>query len=175
MVKKRDVNNREVVVILHNIRSVHNVGSMFRTADTVGVSSIYLTGYTPQPIDRFGRAVKEISKTALGAEKTILWQHTSSISKLVDELKEAGFFILAIEQSKKSVDYKKVKSKNKIAFVFGNEVSGLPQSILKKVDIIAEIPMRGRLARNRLKNDLGKESLNVSVAFGVSLFRILGI
>jgi tRNA G18 (ribose-2'-O)-methylase SpoU len=153
-----------ICLILHNIRSNHNVGSIFRTADAVGVSKIYLDGYTPAPIDRFGREVGEISKTALGAEKNIEWEKTDNIFDLIKKLKKEKFLIIGVEQSKKSVDYKKVEIKKKVAFIFGNEVDGLSNEILNECDIVAEIPMKGK-----------KESLNVSVSAGVVLFRVLNV
>lgn len=155
---------KEVILILHNIRSNHNVGSIFRTADAVGITKIFLTGYTPAPLDKFGRIVGEISKTALGAEKNILWEKNKNIKKVIENLKKEGFRIIAIEQAKNSVDYKKIKIKSKSAFILGNEVAGLSKSTLSFCDTIAEIPMRGK-----------KESLNVSVSAGVVLFRILNI
>ncbi len=151
-------------LILHNVRSEYNVGSIFRTADGVGVSKIFLAGYTPAPIDKFGRPVKEISKTALGAEKTIPWEQEKNISKLLKNLKKQKFQIIAIEQAKNSVDYKKIKPKFPVAFILGNEVKGISKSVLNLCDVIAEIPMKGK-----------KESLNVSVSAGVALFRILNV
>ncbi|MFA5838735.1 MAG: TrmH family RNA methyltransferase [Candidatus Paceibacterota bacterium] len=170
--QKSNIKDKRVCLILHNIRSTHNVGSIFRTADAVGVSKIFLTGYTPAPVDRFGREVKEISKTALGAEKNIEWEKVKNIDTLIKKLKKEKVLIIGVEQSKKSIDYKKVSTKDGPAlgwkgnsvFIFGNEVNGLPKSILNKCDIIAEIPMKGK-----------KESLNVSVSAGVVLFRILNI
>ncbi|TSD03156.1 MAG: tRNA/rRNA methyltransferase SpoU [Parcubacteria group bacterium Athens0714_16] len=156
--------NFKVYLILHDIRSNHNVGSIFRTADAVGVSKIFLTGYTPAPVDRFGRDVNEISKTALGAEKNIEWKKVKSISTLIKKLKKDDFLIIGVEQSKKSVDYKKIKTNSSTVFIFGNEVKGISKSILDKCDVITEIPMKGK-----------KESLNVSVSAGVVLFRILGV
>lgn len=167
-------NAHKIALILHDVRSHHNVGSAFRTADTAGISKIYLTGYTPAPIDRFEREVKEIAKVALGAEKNIPWEKTA-ILECISDLKKQKFQIVAIEQNKKSLDYKKIKPKYPTAFLFGNEVTGIPKEILKLCDVIAEIPMQGRLVRNRPKGDSGKESLNVSVAVGVALFRILNI
>ncbi len=154
---------KDIQLILHDIRSAQNVGSIFRTADACGVSKIYLTGYTPAPLDRFNRPVKEIAKTALGAEKNILWEKVT-IGKCLEKLKSDGFYIIALEQNKKSVDYKKIKPKSKTAILVGNEVLGISEAVLKRVDIIGEIPMKGK-----------KESLNVSVALGVALFRILDL
>lgn len=153
---------RDNIIILPDIRSSLNVGSIFRTADACGINKIYLVGYTPTPLDSFGRINKEIAKTALGAENNIPWEKVENISKLMTKLKKEGFYLIAIEQAETSVDYKKVKPQHKNAFIFGNEVDGLSKSILKKCDVVAEIPMAGN-----------KESLNVSVSAGVALFRIL--
>ena len=154
---------RDAVLILHNIRSEQNAGSLFRTADAVGISKIYLIGYTPAPVDRFGRPSKGLAKASLGAE-ALPWEKKKTIQPLLKKLKAEGFQIVAIEQSASSVDYKKVKLAGKIAFMLGNEVEGISAAILKLADIVAEIPMRGK-----------KESLNVAVAGGVALFRILGV
>lgn len=154
----------ENILILHNIRSVENVGAMFRTADAAGVDKIYLSGYTPAPLDRFGRTRKDLAKSALGAEQYVKWESKKSLPALMKSLRREKFQIIAIEQDKNSVDYKIVRLKNKNAFIVGAEVTGIPKNILEKCDIIAEIPMRGK-----------KESLNVSVALGVALFRVLGV
>lgn len=150
--------------MLHNIRSVENVGAMFRTADAAGIDKIYLSGYTPAPVDRFGRKRGDMAKSALGAEEYVKWEQKKSLPAVLRSLRREGFYIIAIEQDEKSVDYKKIKAKSKNAFIVGTEVTGIPKSILNKCDIIAEIPMKGN-----------KESLNVSVALGVALFRILNI
>jgi tRNA G18 (ribose-2'-O)-methylase SpoU len=152
---------KENCIVLPNIRSSYNVGSIFRTADAVGVSKIFLVGYTPCPFDKFKRVNKEIAKTALGAENSVEWEHHDDIFSLLETLKKDSFQIIAIEQSENSVDYKNVKLKGKNAFIFGSEVGGLEKEILEKCDIIAEIPMFGK-----------KESLNVSVSAGVALFRM---
>ena len=155
---------KENYIILHNIRSTHNVGSIFRTAEACGISKIFLTGYTSKPVDNFGREVKAISKTALGAEKNIPWEYFSQPNGLVKKLKKSGVQIIGVEQSKKSVDYKKVRINGSSVFIFGNEVRGISKQLLDQCDLIAEIPMLGE-----------KESLNVSVSVGVALFRILNI
>jgi tRNA G18 (ribose-2'-O)-methylase SpoU len=149
-------------IILPNIRSSFNVGSIFRTADAVGISKIFLVGYTPCPLDKFKRLNKEIAKTALGAENSVEWEHCDDIFPLLERLKKDGFQIIAVEQAENSVDYKTVKVKEKNAFIFGSEVDGLGKEMLEKCDIIAEIPMQGE-----------KESLNVSVSAGVVLFRMI--
>lgn len=149
----------ENILIFHNIRSVQNVGAMFRTADAVGINKIYLTGYTPTPLDRFGKKRKDLAKSALGAEEFVSWEQKKNISSLILKLKKENFLIIGVEQAKGSIDYKKVKLKHKNVFIVGAEVTGIPKDILQKCDTIAEIPMRGK-----------KESLNVSVALGVVLF-----
>ena len=154
------------IVVLDNIRSTFNVGSIFRTSDALGVNKIILCGTTPAPKDRFGREREDIAKVALGAEKTIAWEYVAETIKAVKKLKQDGYRIIMIEQSEKSVDYKKIKIKKNelVAFVMGTEVEGLSPTLLKLADNVAEIPMKGN-----------KESLNVSVAFGVAMFRILNL
>ena len=156
------IKNKENIIILHNVRSVSNVGAMFRTADAAGIDKIYLTGYTPAPLDRFERKRKDLAKSALGAEEYVAWEQKKSIIPLLAKLKREKYLIIGIEQDKKSIDYKKIKLKNKNAFIVGAEVTGIPKNVLKKCDVIAEIGMRGK-----------KESLNVSVALGVVLFGVL--
>ncbi len=155
---------KELVAVLHDIRSLHNVGSIMRTADAAGVSKIYFCGITPKPTDAFGKYRPQISKVALGAEKTVPWEYSKSSIRTISRLKKEGYKIFAVEQSKKSVPYHKAKpgKKDRIVLVMGNEVKGLPQSVLKNSDKILEIPMRGK-----------KESLNVSVSFGIAVFRII--
>ncbi|HPS21458.1 MAG TPA: TrmH family RNA methyltransferase [Candidatus Paceibacterota bacterium] len=154
----------ENILILPDIRSAQNVGAIFRTADAVGISKIFLTGVSPCPVDKFNRTRKDIAKSALGAELTIPWEYKQNLSALLNKLKKEKYKIIAIEQDKNSVDYKKVKLSEKNVFIVGTEVTGLPKNILRKCDVIAEIPMKGK-----------KESLNVSVATGIALFRILEI
>ena len=137
---------------------------MFRTADAAGINKIYLTGYTPAPVDRFGRKRKDLTKSALGAEEFVVWEQKQNIFPLLAKLKKEKYLIIAIEQNKKSIDYKKTEIGEKNAFIVGAEVTGIPKNILEKCDVTAEIPMHGK-----------KESLNVSVALGIALFRILGI
>jgi tRNA G18 (ribose-2'-O)-methylase SpoU len=158
----------KTVAILHDIRSVINVGAIFRTCDAAGISKIYLTGITPTPFDRFGRTRADIAKAALGAEKTVDWEFSQEVEPILEKLKNENYKIIAIEQSPTSVDYKKVREQigedENITFLVGNEVDGLPVELLDRSDIVAEIPMKGQ-----------KESLNVSTAFGIAVFRILDI
>ena len=148
-----------MIVILDNIRSVHNVGSIFRTSDAAGVEKIYLCGTTPTPVDRFGRARNDLAKVALGAEKTVPWEYAENAIDIVKKLKTGGVRVFGVEQYEGSVDYASVKYPQQSAFVFGNEVGGMSLDVLAVCDEIIEIPMKGE-----------KESLNVSVAVGIVLF-----
>jgi tRNA G18 (ribose-2'-O)-methylase SpoU len=171
---RREYSSHPIWLFLHNIRSTHNVGAIFRTADAAGVNRIILSGYTPRPIDRFGRPVPELAKTALGAEKTLEWTYIRQLGPTLARLKRQNALIIGLEQDAKAVDYKKVNlaklnksaqsSATPIIFLVGNEVRGLSPAVRRACDILAEIPMRG-----------AKESLNVSVALGIALFRILNI
>ncbi len=153
----------QTALILHNIRSVHNVGSIFRTADGAGVSHIILSGYTPGPLDRFNLPRKDFAKVSLGAEHTIPWQQTKTLAAAVKILKKQNYFIAAIEQDKNSTplfDFKSPKNRP-LALILGNEVLGISKQSLKLADTILEIPMRGK-----------KESLNVSVSAGIAMFSL---
>lgn len=146
-----------MVAILDNIRSVYNVGSIFRTADGAGADKLYLCGITPTPLNKIGNPRKKMNKVALGAEKSVEWEKKENTVECIKELKRNGFSIYAIEESPKSKTYTNIKQKpNKIALVFGNEVDGLDNRILEVSDEILEIPMKGK-----------KKSLNVAVSFGV--------
>lgn len=152
----------QIYLVLHNIRSTHNVGAIFRTADATGVKKIYISGITPAPIDRFGRARPDISKASLGAEKTVEWESTTDIKELIKNLKKEKFQIIAVEQDKKSIDYRDLKKNEKVLLIVGNEVDGVDKEVLDLCDDIIEIPMLGK-----------KESLNVSVATGVVLYSLI--
>lgn len=155
---------RDIRLILDNIRSVHNVGSIWRTAETLGISRIYCLGTTPTPLDRFGRKRGDFAKVSLGAESMVPWEHVpqDEVMELIKSLKNDGFELIALEQARRSLDYKEVVAGPKAVIVLGAEVDGVSESLLKAVHKIAEIPLYGR-----------KESLNVSVAAGVFLFRLL--
>ena len=152
-----------ITLLLDNIRSVHNVGSIFRTAETAGVSKIYCLGTTPTPLDRFGRKRKDFAKVALGAEDLVAWEYlddsSAAIGRLVRRLKKEGFQIVAIEQTPNSIDYREVKPHGRSLLILGNEVGGVSPNILKLADAVAEIPMKGK-----------KESINVSVVAGIILY-----
>lgn len=149
----------EVVVILSNIRSAHNVGSIFRTSDAAGVRKIFLAGVTPAPIDRFGRAQKEIEKTALGAEKSVPWEHRDDVLELTRELKEGGYEVVGAEIDPRAIDVRSFAPQKPVAILFGREVEGLSTEERAACDALIQIPMRG-----------SKESLNVAVAAGIILF-----
>ncbi len=155
----------KLTVVIHNIRSVHNVGSIFRTADGVGVEKIYLCGITPAPFDRFRNVRQDFAKVALGAEKSVASESAKSAAAVIKKLKKEGYRILALEQAKGSVSYNmafdSAQANNQLALVVGDEVRGIPPSILKLADQVLEIPMRGK-----------KESLNVSVAFGIAAYAL---
>ena len=168
-------------IVLHNVRSVYNVGSIFRTADAVGAEKIFLCGITPEPYDRLGNMRKDFAKVALGGEKYLSWEHIKSTARTINVLKKEGWLIFAIEQSKKSVPYYKsissVKDRNKdqrkLALILGDEVRGLPPSILKLADKVLEIPMSGAMVRDAAhpkRSGKGKESLNVAISFGIVAF-----
>ncbi len=145
-------------VILDNIRSKYNVGAIFRTADAAGVTAIYLVGCTPTPIDRFGRIDTEIQKTSLGATTTVSWEYVSDIEAAIVSLRAKGVEIVAVEIAPHSVSLYDYQPKEKVAYIFGNEVGGISATTQVLADVVLEIPMHGM-----------KESLNVSVTAGVVL------
>jgi len=145
-------------IILHNIRSAYNVGAIFRTADATGVKKIFITGYTPTPTDRFGRVQPEIKKTSLGASETIHWQQTT-FETAVEQVHTDGALVVAVEQNSESIDIATFAHQKEVAYVFGNEITGIEKTELDLVDVIVELPMMGM-----------KESLNVSVTAGVVMY-----
>ena len=166
MIAEKGFKKREAILVLDNIRSVHNVGSIFRTAETLGISKVYCIGTTPTPLDRFNNKRPDFAKVSLGAEESLVWEYVEDGIVLLQKLKKAGARIVALEQSSNSMDYKDISlsssSKSKVVIILGNEVEGVSKEILSLVDVIAEIPMKGK-----------KESLNVSVSAGIFLYRLL--
>lgn len=147
-----------VIVVLDDVRSAMNVGSAFRTSDAFRLEKIYLCGITATPPHR------EINKTALGAQDSVNWEHMGSIMACVQRLKQENYTIVSVEQADKStslLDFK-VSSDKKYAFVFGNEVFGVNDSIIEASDLVLEIPQYGT-----------KHSLNISVSIGVVLWDFL--
>ncbi len=153
---------KRLILILDNIRSVHNVGSLFRTADGLGLSHIILSGTTPAPIDRFGRERNDFKKVSLGAEKTVSWEYVETTSGAIEMSKKDGYEIVALEQNSRSKNINEFSSDKNIALVLGPEVTGISQEVLSLCDSILEIPMFGK-----------KESLNVSVAGAIAMYELL--
>lgn len=155
---------KDLIIIAHNIRSAYNIGAIFRTADGMGVGKILITGYSPAPDQGpFQTAAgKMIAKTALGAEKSLAWEKKTRILPVLKKLKTEGYKIIALEQDKKSVDYRKFKPQFPLALILGNEPKGIDRKILRECDSIIEIPMHG-----------SKNSLNVAVALGVAGYEIM--
>ena len=147
-------------VILHNIRSSHNVGAIFRTSEGAGVSKLYLSGYTPAPLDRFGRPVAEIIKTSLGASAMVPWEQVTDIAPLIALLQAEGVMVVAIEQAVGSVSLFDFSEPKNVAYILGNEITGITPDVLALCDQVLEVPMQGE-----------KESLNVSVTAGIVLFQ----
>ncbi|MFA5029596.1 MAG: TrmH family RNA methyltransferase [Patescibacteria group bacterium] len=154
---------KDLYVVCDNLRSLYNVGSIFRTSDALGVKKIYLGGITAAT-----RGVKATSlpkgvlKVSLGAEKSVLWEQVWSSWRLVDRLKKQGFKIVALELTSNSIDVSIFKPKFPLVLIIGNEVSGVSEALLKRADAVVHIPMQGI-----------KESLNVSVAFGIAAYQIM--
>jgi tRNA G18 (ribose-2'-O)-methylase SpoU len=154
----RSSEKQPIIVILDNVRSMHNVGSVFRTADAFLLEAIYLCGYTPSPPHR------EINKTALGATESVTWKHFPATTMAIRVLKEAGYRVYAVEQAENSLLLQNTSSLNmdKLAVVFGNEVEGVSEDALQLCDGCIEIPQMGM-----------KHSLNISVAAGIVLWQLV--
>jgi tRNA G18 (ribose-2'-O)-methylase SpoU len=157
----------EILLIAHNLRSCHNVGSLLRTAEGLGVKDVILTGYTPYPTQTkdtrlphlTAKIDKQIHKTALDAEKLQSWRHIEDVAKIVTELKAAGYTIAAIEQAPHSVKLNNFTVPDKIALLVGREVEGVEPEVLAMMDVVLEIPMFGQ-----------KESFNVVQAAAMALY-----
>jgi len=148
------------VVVCDDLRSLYNIGSIFRTADGAGVDKIYLCGISGAPDDE--KAKRKISKVALGAEECVKWEYAKQAWRVVEQLKKEGFEIVSLEQTSKSIDYEEYKKiRFPVALVIGNENNGVRRTLLDRSDKIIEIPMNGV-----------KESLNVSVAFGIAAYHL---
>ena len=143
------------ILILPNIRSAHNVGAMFRTADGAGVDKIYLTGYTPTPPH------PRLDKVSLGAEKWMPWEYVKQTGRVLKQLKDKGYNIVALEQTKESISLYDWIPQSPLVLIVGNEKTGVTKSMLRYCDSSVEMPMRGR-----------KKSLNVSVAAGVAMYYV---
>lgn len=146
---------KEIYILLNNVRSAFNVGSIFRTSDAIGVKKIFLSGYTPYPPDI------KLDKTALGALDYVDWEYNKDIYFVLDKLKRDGIPIYSVEQTDRSEIYTSVNYPSKLCIAMGNEISGIEREILDSSERIVEIPMYGK-----------KNSLNVSVAFGIIAYHI---
>ncbi len=160
---------RDICIILHDIRSCHNVGSLLRTADGMGVTTVYITGITPYPTTENDTRLPHISnklslqiqKTALGAENSQQWKHHESIHDLISELKAEGYQICALEQNSTATPLHLLKAPQKVAVLLGREVEGIDDELLQQANILAEIPMFG-----------SKESFNVVQAAAMCLYQL---
>ena len=159
----------DIIVIAHNLRSCNNVGSILRTAEGLGVKTVYLTGYTPYPSEKNDirlpyireKLDKKIIKTSLGAERLVKWQHDENIFNVINHLKKNNYEILALEQNENSIELQDFKAKNKVTFILGREVEGIENDVLEIVDQIISIPMLGK-----------KESFNVAQAMAMMTFKL---
>ncbi|MBT5337877.1 TrmH family RNA methyltransferase [Candidatus Falkowbacteria bacterium] len=148
-----------IIVIANKIRSLYNVGSIFRTCDAIGAEKLYLAGYTASPNEK----PIQLAKTALGADLTVPWEKIKTLAPTIKKYKSLGYEIIGLEEVKnKSLDYRKWQPKNKVVIILGNEVTGIPSNIQKQCDKIISLPMLGI-----------KKSLNVTVALGGLLYYIL--
>ena len=160
---------RQIVLIAHNLRSAHNVGSLLRTAEGLGVQKVYLTGYSPYPkqiedtrLPHIANKVHDrIAKTALGAESTISHHQQDDVFGLIKELRDRGYTITALEQSPKAVNLTDYKPEDKIVLIVGSEVEGIEPEVLETVNEIIQIPMFGK-----------KESFNVAQAAAMALYHL---
>jgi 23S rRNA (guanosine2251-2'-O)-methyltransferase len=154
----KQAEKNKIIVLLDNIRSAYNVGSIFRTADAFLIEAIFICGYTPPPTHR------SVHKTALGAVDTVDWMQFDIIQDAIHQLKENGYAVYSIEQAEQSTSLEKFAfpSNGKIAVIFGNEVTGVQDAVMKLCDGCIEIPQHGM-----------KHSLNVSVAAGIVFWRLV--
>jgi tRNA G18 (ribose-2'-O)-methylase SpoU len=158
---------RKIVVIAHDMRSTHNVGSLLRTCEGVGIECVYLTGYTPYPLESHDtrlpheatKLTRQIQKTALGAEATQIWKHENDIYKLMQTLHEENFTLTCLEQAEGSIPLPAFQPPEKLALLLGREVEGIDPALMKLCDTAVEIPMNGQ-----------KESFNVVQAAAMALY-----
>lgn len=159
-----------VVILLNNVRSLHNVGSILRTADAAGIEAVVCTGITPypllpndpRPLFEAKKTTGLLAKTALGAENTLTCQHFDDPLEAIRDFRARGFAVAALEQAPNSVNLFEYQPKRPLLLILGHEVDGVDQKLLAGADVILEIPMRGQ-----------KESLNVSVAAGIAAYQLV--
>lgn len=149
----------EIVTVLDNIRSLYNVGSIFRSSDGFGVNHLYLCGITGTPSEDLHK--KRISKTSLGSEETVPWSYSENTLLTIQNLKKNGFKIISLEQTSSSIPLNDLnqQASEKVALVVGHELFGVSESVLNQSDLVVNIPMKGQ-----------KESLNVTVAYGITAY-----
>ncbi|KKU19890.1 MAG: tRNA/rRNA methyltransferase (SpoU) [Candidatus Saccharibacteria bacterium GW2011_GWA2_46_10] len=160
---------KKLRLIIHNVRSTYNVGSLLRTSDGLGVEKVYMTGYTPYPQVKNDRRLphlqqsisRRIHKTALGAEDTVVCEHQPDIKILISKLQKSGFQVVALEQTAQAKNIIDFKLNNDTALIVGEEISGLEPEIVAMTDWQLEIPMLGQ-----------KESFNVAVAAAIALYHL---
>jgi 23S rRNA (guanosine2251-2'-O)-methyltransferase len=160
---------RSIILIVHNIRSCHNVGALLRTADGLGVDHVYLTGYTPYPLMKVDSRLPhlarkidaQIHKTALDAERTVAWTHHDDVASVLADLKTQDYAIAALEQHEESVPIPSFHAEAPIALIVGREVEGIEPEVLAACDLFLEIPMFGK-----------KESFNVASAAAMALYHL---
>lgn len=152
-----------IYCVFHNIRSSHNVGALFRTADGAGVAKIFLTGYTPTPNDRFGRPNASLIKTALGATDSVSYEYVADIQDLLNRLDREKCTPVVVEQTSHARSYRTFVPTGDTAFIFGNEITGVEPEVCERVPTHIMIPMFGK-----------KESLNVTTSAGIILFHMRG-
>lgn len=161
--------DRQIILIANNLRSIHNVGSLLRTADGLGIDKVFLCGYTPHPAGpednrlphEAAKITRQIHKTALGAEQTVTWQWEQDVTPVITRLKSEGYVIAAVEQTPDSLDLPSFNPPAKIALILGREVDGVEPEVIKQCDLTLEIPMFGQ-----------KESFNVVQAAAMALYHI---
>jgi tRNA G18 (ribose-2'-O)-methylase SpoU len=160
---------RSIILIAHNLRSTHNVGSLLRTAEGLGVEQVFLTGYTPYPrheaderLPHLAQKIdQQIIKTALGAEKTLAWRHSATIEPIITDLRTAGFTIVALEQTTDAISLPEYEAPEKLVLIVGREAEGIEPEVLALCDLSIEIPMFGQ-----------KESFNVVQAAAMALYHL---
>ncbi len=160
---------RQIIVVAHNMRSTHNVGSLLRTAEGLAVEQVYLTGYTPYPVVSHDERLphlaakldKQISKTALGAERYVQWRHEADIRTVISRLRSEDYTIIGLEQTEVSSPLQDLQADTKVVLLLGREVEGLEQEVIDLCDVCVEIPMLGK-----------KESYNVVQAAAMALYQL---
>lgn len=161
---------RNIVLIAHNLRSCHNVGSLLRTAEGLGIQKVILSGYTPYPLKlddsrlphEANKIHRQIHKTALGAEQIMVWQHAADVFTVINELKKDGFSVYALEQTAHSRPLPVFEPPKSIALVVGREVEGIEPEVITECSGSLEIPMAGK-----------KESFNVTQAAAMALYHCI--